>query len=190
MLPEETMSKLLPIIPSTTWTGNVHRCVSGVYIDSLASTLGSKKKAGRFTKKDTFEGLYTSHYKDIAMVELTSNSLLAEMFPGEVEGVEVSFSVHVKAQRILDLTNPKIRSCLATNLQELTGDWQFISNQNEDSPTQVLGRAVFYSELFDSIRYPSKHNLGKGNLLVFPARMSHALIATNLPEKFPDQIEL
>lgn len=183
---EENLKKVTPV----TFSGSVHRCVAGAYIDSLASTLGSLKKDGRFTRKDTFRALYTSHYKDIALKELTSGSLFDEAFLGAAEGSEISFSIQVNAKRILDLTVEDIQNLLGTNLQELTGNWEYMNTKGKESPTQILGRVVYYSKLFDALRYPSKHAPNKSNLLIFPDRIDHYLTAHNLPANFPTQVEL
>lgn len=191
MLREGDLEKALGDILPKQWSGNVHRAVSGVYIDSLASTLGSLKADGRFTKKDTFRALYTSHYKELAIKELTGNGLVKEAFPGAFSGNEICFSVEINAKRILDLSDMENLEKLGTSLQEITGDWKHYSEVMKlESPTQILGRVAYYSELFDAIRYLSRHDLSRTNLIIFPDRIGRPLVAKDLPEKYPAQIEI
>lgn len=167
--------------------GNVHRCVAGRYIRSLASTRGSMIADNRYTRQGRFPALYTSYIPNLAMLEVTQSPIFQGAFPGAAGVSHFIFSVKADMGNVLDLTVPEVREMLGTNIQELTGDWKHMNAEEQDAPTQILGQAAFDSGLIHAIRYPSKIDVSKANLVIFKERIDYSLIPLDLPEGFPPQ---
>lgn len=166
---------------------NVHRCVAGRFINSLSSTRGSMLADNRYTRKDRFPALYTSHEPYLSILEVTQSPSFQGAFPGAAAVAHITFSVRANMGDVLDLTVEEIRQIIGTNLQELTGDWKRMNLDGLDAPTQILGQAAFDSGRISAIRYPSKIAPDKANLVIFKERIAYQLSPINLPEGFPDQ---
>ena len=90
----------------------------------------------------------------------------------------VTLNISVKVSDIADLTDPGEANLLATNAQELTGDWLSFSNRSGGkphagkAPTQELGEELYRLGLFKgfvnfSAKLPDYRILG-----VFTGRLS------------------
>lgn len=177
----------LTSVPLATWSGLVHRSVAGRYIASLAAVRGSLKADNRYTRAGVCAALYTSHYPDLALLEVLQGSAFNEAFPGAMPAMHITLSLSVNLARVLDLTNMNVQDALGTNLQELTGEWKAMNARGQEAPTQRLGRLAFETTVIDSIRYPSKIQPHRANLLLFKDRLSSGLVPVGLPSAFPDQ---
>ncbi|WP_027482281.1 RES family NAD+ phosphorylase [Deinococcus pimensis] len=174
-------------VPLSSWTGPLHRSVAGRYLRSLASVRGSLKADNRYTRAGTCAALYTSHYPDLALLEVMQGSTFNEAFPGATSAVHVTFNVRVDLTDVLDLTHGDVQEALETNLQELTGEWKAMNARGLDAPTQRLGRIAFESRQVQAIRYPSRVQPHRANMLIFKDRVSTPLVPAGLPRDFPDQ---
>lgn len=151
---------------------------------------GSLLANNRYTRAGVCAALYTSHYPELALLEVIQGSAFSEAFPGATPALHVTFSVHVQLTSLLDLTDPGIQSALGTNLQELTGEWKAMNAAGLDAPTQRLGRLAFESGRVQAIRYPSRIQPQRGNVLLFKDRLPFPLVPVGLPDDFPDQAVL
>jgi len=188
LIPDDTeLRHALNGVPLTTWTGPLYRTVAGRYLRSLASVRGSLKADNRYTRAGTCAALYTSHYPELALLEVMQGSAFHEAFPGAASPVHVTFTVRVDLTRVLDLTLDDVQDALGTNLQELTGEWKALNALGRDAPTQRLGCVAFESALVQAIRYPSKLQPNRANMLLFKDRIDVPLVPAGLPAGFPDQ---
>lgn len=187
MLEKEELIRIISELALDHDGSNVHRCVAGRHINSLASTRGSMLADNRYTRADRFPALYTSYYDYLAIREVTQQRIYQEALPGAGTVSNFTFSVRVNCDGVLDLMQPEIQSALGTNLQELTGEWKLLNELNLDAPTQILGQAAFESGVVKAIRYPSKIEPHRANLVIFKDRIGHPLVPLNLPPNFPPQ---
>ncbi|GMA16741.1 RES family NAD+ phosphorylase [Deinococcus metallilatus] len=174
-------------VPLTSWSGPLHRVVAGRYIKSLASVRGSLLANNRYTQAGVCAALYTSHYPELALLEVMQGSAFSEAFPGATPALHITFSVRVHLTALLDLMDAQVQERLGTNLQELTGEWKAMNAAGREAPTQRLGRLAFESGRIEAIRYPSKIQPQRGNVLLFKDRLPFALFPAGLPASFPDQ---
>lgn len=174
-------------VPLTSWSGPLHRAVAGRYIKSLASVRGSLLANNRYTQAGVCAALYTSHYPELALLEVTQGSAFSEAFPGATPALYVTFSLHVHLTGVLDLMDLDVQERVGTNLQELTGEWKAMNAAGREAPTQCLGRLAFKAGRVQAIRYPSKIYPQRSNVLLFKDRLSFPLVPVGLPADFPDQ---
>ena len=88
---------------------------------------------------------------------------------------------------VLDLTQDHVQDVLGTNLQELTGEWKAMNARGLDAPTQRLGRVAFHSGRVQAIRYPSKLQPHRANMLLFKDRIGAPLVPARPPVNVSDQ---
>lgn len=174
-------------VPLSSWTGPLHRTVAGRYIKSLASVRGSLRADNRYTRAGVCAALYTSHYPELAYLEVLQGSTFNEAFPGATPALHVTFSLQVALTKLLDLMDAQVQAQLGTNLQELTGEWKALNTQGLEAPTQRLGRLAFESGQIEGVRYPSKIQPQRANVLLFKDRLTFPLVPLGLPASFPDQ---
>lgn len=184
MLKDAELREALQTVALTVWEGTAFRCVRGVSVRDVTDALRDFTKDGRYSRGGAFRALYLSLSPELALKEYRQ---LPEL--NEVRGV-TCLSLPLRAGRVLDLTDERIQEQLGTGLQELTGDWQVLTNRGQDAPTQRLGRAAFDSGRFGAILSPSKLDPEAANLLVLVDRVDGRLAATGLPIGFPERLEV
>lgn len=148
---------------------------------------GSLLANNRYTQAGVCAALYTSHYPELALLEVTQGSAFSEAFPGATPALHVTFSLHVHLTGVLDLMDLDVQERFGTNLQELTGEWKAMNTVGREAPTQRLGRLTFEAGRVEAIRYPSKIQPQRSNVLLFKDRLSFPLVPVGLPADFPDQ---
>jgi hypothetical protein len=72
----------------------------------------------------------------------------------------------------LDLAQLIVREALGTNEDELCGPWRAQVANGQSAPTQELGTAVFASNRFDALRYPSARSPGHYCYAIFTDRLT------------------
>jgi RES domain-containing protein len=96
---------------------------------------------------------------------------------GEGEEPVVVFATEAMLQRVIDLTDQGTRSKLGVSEDSLLGPWRWEAASGRLPFTQQLGNAVFESNLFEAIRYPSEKALDPNrpaphaNLAIFVDRL-------------------
>ncbi len=68
----------------------------------------------------------------------------------------VLFGVKASLSKVLDLTDAVVRTALDVTEDSLTQSWRWAATIGESPLTQELGDAVYRSERFEAIRYPSE----------------------------------
>lgn len=151
--------------------------------------LGPHLRGQRYTPKGGARGIYMGEGIKAALGEATQKGLAA-LAPDRV-ATRHQMDMEVKLESVLDLRDTKIRRRLKTSIEELKLSWMSGLLQPYTWPaTWLLGQAVFESERFDGIRFPSakvnRHycvlilteRLGKGAKLT-AHRPSEGLISLN-----------
>jgi RES domain-containing protein len=139
-----------PIV--ATW----YRAVDPAFLATAISTKHTPTITTRFSPgtkaKPAFEILYLAENPMVALFE--ANALYGSptkpggVVPNPARGL-VTMNISVKVLDIVDLTDPGEAGLLATNAQELTGDWLSFSNRPGGpphagkAPTQQLGEELF-----------------------------------------------
>ncbi|HKD13352.1 MAG TPA: hypothetical protein VKE71_02300, partial [Candidatus Angelobacter sp.] len=96
---------------------------------------------------------------------------------GEGEEPVVVFATKALLKRVLDLTDPGIRSKLGVTEESLLGPWRWEASLGRIPLTQELGNAVYQSNRFEAIRFPSEKAFDPGrpaayaNVVIFVARL-------------------
>lgn len=177
MLSGQDLAAALASLPAQPFSGSVYRMVPVKYILSRdnpsppLTSIGSLKGGGRFNPMGTFEILYTSGNPYTVAQEVR--------FMQEREGVrlpirkppQVFLSIDCNLQRVLDLTNSEFQERLSANLQELIGEWRIEQGDGKLAPTQELGLKAYESEQIEALKVPSKHDVDRFNLNIFPDRL-------------------
>ena len=116
------------------------------------------------------KGLYLGEGLVVARTEF-ANGTLAALKPKR-SSASIQLDAHVRLQRVLDLGNPSIRRKLKTTLDELKSPWEgYFALHGHWPVTWVLGQAIFDSERFDGIRFPSAELKRHYNLLILTERL-------------------
>ncbi|MDP2361200.1 MAG: RES family NAD+ phosphorylase [bacterium] len=78
--------------------------------------------------------------------------------------------LHLRVQRLLDLTDTSVRRRVGFRLRDLLEEWAAIQHQGGEAGTQSVGRCAF--ELgFEGLLAPSVQDPHGSNLVVFPERL-------------------
>jgi RES domain-containing protein len=167
----------LALIRGVPWSGKCFRVVEleaflQAKMPSLLFDLGPKisRDGQRFSPPNKHRGLYTS-------TELvTAGSEFADEKAAWIAGdcaKHVTFDMDVKLASVLDLTAPTIRRALKTSKAEIQSAWLGYADLNGGTwpSTWDLGHAVFASEAYDGILFPSTNNSSGSCLLVFTERI-------------------
>jgi hypothetical protein len=110
--------------------------------------LWTSKAAYRFNR-DGIEVLYVGEGESAAGAEAKEHPGLAG-FDEEPTAPATLFCISVRASRLLDLTSSRIQAALGTREAELIAPWLL---RSPNSPTQILGQAIFDAAVFEGIRY-------------------------------------
>ena len=146
-----------------------YRATALAYFRTLESTVGAWGADNRFTPARLSHAIYTADGMDIALREATQG-FQAEFHQPEMPAHAV-YPVHIRATRILDLTDPGIHALLGERLMTLTGDWRGAALLKSRFPqerveTHEIGAAAFEVGL-QGIRYPSAFDVARANTVFF-----------------------
>ena len=159
MRQEPELSRILDEICGFPYQGVLTR-----YVDSDAFEaggkdcfydLGPRDYGQRYSPKGGARGIYLAEGIRAAIGEATQRGLSA-LSPDRI-ATRQQMDIEVHLNSVLDLGNEKIRRRLNTSLKELKLPWKGGLIPPYTWPaTWLLGKAVFESQRFDAIRYPSK----------------------------------
>lgn len=171
MLVGEVLERALSALDPTPWTGVLYRLIPAQFAGTALSSIGSFKRGGRYNTKGVFEALYLADtpltaLQEINLIKVTDAAILsAKSSPRLLLSVEVTLSA------VLDVTSAPVQDALATNLQELTGNWLVMNANGQVAPTQIFGAAAYRSERIEALRVFSAQDPRATNLVVFPERL-------------------
>jgi len=139
---------------------------------TLLFDLGPKISAGgqRFSPPGDHRGLYVSAQLATAGAEFADG--LTAWKRGECAD-NVRFTMEVRLQSVLDLTDIKVRRHLGTTKKEIQSAWEGFADLNDGAwpPTWTLGHEAFASKRFDGILFPSTKSASGTCLLIFTERL-------------------
>jgi len=158
MLPEPELSKVLDRIQGVPYQGILTR-----YVDSDAFEaggkdcfydLGPRESGQRYSPKGGARGIYLAEGIPTAIGKVTQRGLAA-LNPDRI-ATRQQMDTKVQLKSVFDLGDAAIRKRLTTSLEELRLPWKGGLIPPYTWPaTWLLGEAVFNSQRFDGIRYPS-----------------------------------
>lgn len=175
------MHKLILRPESRVW----YRAFDPKHMTSPLATAHTVGVPSRFSPGPTslspFQILYLSENQLVCLREV--EALLGSPSVGHVPhpaNAWLIINVQISLQHIADLTIITEQKRLATNAQELTGDWEGYSTRTPHSsvpqptgtaPTQDLGEALFSTPGIEGFRTVSAKVPDNMNLVVFPQKL-------------------
>jgi len=140
--------------------------------------LFASANASRFLRKRTAAALYGSESEETANAEFRyyQTAIWSDDLPVFADH-SATFSFEADVQKVLDLTEPRIREHFRISGKELTTDWNRLGRRLP-APTQVLRAASFGSGRVAAIRYPSARHAKGVNLVLFKDRIVNPMRVT------------
>lgn len=134
--------------------------------DDLISGRGASYNGGRWNPAGV-RAIYAS-LDPVTAVKEIYQEFLKYGFAVQAIRPRVMAGVKLNVNRLLDLTDVRIRKKLGFTLTELTGeDWHAIQNGGEESWTQAIGRGALLAR-FEGLLAPSARNRSGRNVVIFP----------------------
>lgn len=154
------------------WAGVVYRSASVRYAngDDLLTGAGSKSAGARWNPPGSVATVYTSHDIHTAVAEALAHHRYYS-FAIETALPRVLVSIQVRLQRVLKLTDRKVRRVLSVTRDQLLGeDWRERNRRGEEALTQAIGRLAWDAE-WEGLEVPSAAAPVGVNLIVFPGNL-------------------
>lgn len=175
------------LLPTCSESGTWFRAIQAHLLPTALATSHTTGVASRFSPgslaSPSFEILYLAENHMVALFEvqalLGSPWVSGGVIPHPRRAWTI-LNVNVNLQKIVDLTDPVTFGLLATNAQELTGDWrgyQFrgpsasIKGPTGIAPTQELGAALARTSGLEGFRSYSARLPDMKVLAVFPKNL-------------------
>lgn len=84
----------------------------------------------------------------------------------------VHIPIRGRLQRVLDLTDMRVRERLEVSIAQLTAEWRLLNAKGQEASSQRLGRSLYMAGSVESVAYPSTARGGGVCLAVFPERLA------------------
>jgi RES domain-containing protein len=155
------------------WVGVVYRSSSPRYAnrDDLLTGSGSKTAGARWNPPRSFPTVYSSLDPHTALDEVLAHFRFFGI-PIESAMPRVTVSVRVRVERVLDLTDGKIRSALRVSERRMLDEpWREQQQAGREALTQALGRLIHELE-WEGFLVPSAARRGGVNLILLPTNLS------------------
>lgn len=173
MLPTRSLRKLLQTITLTPFEGTLYRVVradvlygfskAGPYVPRPLYNLGPPRGGARYTPRGGASSIYLACDMDTAMREYTQIPTPTPLDPSSPTGALVTYSVKASLERVLDLSQKKVRKKLETTLAELAEPWRYRKDRRKPL-THRLGAEAADSDRVQAIIFRSTK--GTGNCIV------------------------
>lgn len=163
-------------------TGIWFRAVDPRHLSTALATNHTVGARSRFSS-GAMRLLYLAENPMVALFEVQS-LFGSPLMPGGVvphpRRPFVSLAIQVTLSAIVDLTDPIAQRTLATNAQELTGDWQGYAQRSAatsikvpvgSAPTQDIGDAIYAAGSIEGFKTLSARVPYCASLIVFPDRL-------------------
>ena len=181
----EIIADLFPDADADGFDGVVVRSVPTEYANKndFFSGEGAAKSGGRWNRPG-ISVIYASLDVITATHEAYQNIdsfgfPMTAIQPRVMAGGKASFG------KVLDLTDPKVRSQIGFSLKELVDeDWESIQASGKESWTQAIGRGCLVAG-FEAILVPSARNNKGKNIVIFTANLTGKEISILAPDKLP-----
>ena len=154
------------------WSGIVYRSASVAYAnrDDLLTGAGARHVGARWNPPNSMATVYSA----LDIRTATEESLAHHRyfgFPLETALPRVMISIRVSLQRVLDLTEQRLRRTLGINRGQLLGeDWRACNAGGNEALTQVIGRLAWVSQ-WEAMLVPSAAEPKGVNLIIFPGNL-------------------
>ena len=186
MLPRPQLLAILPMLP----THPIEElCFRAVHLEALYGfhrappytsirplfPLGAPASGARFTPVGGMNSLYVAADPETAFAEANQIYTASRRHQSSLllqpPGPTVLFSVRVRIEKCLDLTDVLVMGTLNTSAAELTRGWRR-RNTGTLPATQELGLAAFDSGQIQAMRYPSVRQPGHTCFVIFTDRLA------------------
>lgn len=183
MLNGIALNAALTTAPRVSFRNLTYRAIHLAHFSSLVTSQPLFTPAGgtvgsRYVAPGGPESLYVALEPETAYRELNQSFLNLAATPLGARQVEngalrpypfVTLGIHVDIPHVLDLSDSSVRQQLGIRrMTQLMGRWRNVSN----AITQVLGAAVFASNRYQGILYPSAQHLKHNCLVVLSPRLA------------------
>ena len=152
------------------WQGAAYRVTTIEYANPKSVLLGqgSFLYGGRWNAIGSFRAVYGSTEDTVAVAESRATADYAHV-PHPFRTPRLLLAIELSLQRVLDLTSASVRQTLEITLEELRAeDWRKLQEEQAESFTQAIGRAVFINR-GEGILAPSARVSSGINVVYFPA---------------------
>ncbi|MBL9158407.1 MAG: RES family NAD+ phosphorylase [Verrucomicrobiales bacterium] len=173
---EVTLRSCLGSLSRVAYSGVVTRLVdfdaySATSTPRLLFDEGPRLYGQRYTPINGPKAIYGAEGADLAEAEFAGKGISA-VRPTR-GATRIQLHLEVTLQAVLDLGDPRVRRQVATSLEELRGPWRGVLDlTGVMPPTWALGNAVYESERFEAIRYPSAQVERRYCLVIFTEHLA------------------
>lgn len=151
------------------WAGYAFRFASLQFCQptQILDGVGSYKYGARYNATGSFKAAYHSLTKATAVAESDANAAHYGLERDKLRP-RLLVAVECRLQRVLDLTDARVRRSLGVNLEVLRKEnWRELRDTRLESRTQALGRAAFDLHA-EGMLAPSACAKNGVNLVLFP----------------------
>jgi RES domain-containing protein len=155
------------------WAGVTYRSAAIHYAnrDDLLTGAGSKIEGARWNPPESVSTVYTALEIQTAVEEALAHHRYYG-YPEQTALPRVLVSIRVSLQRVLNLTNQRLRRSLGVSRDQLLrDDWRLANESGQESMTQAIGRLAWDAE-WEGLLAPSAAHPGGVNLVIFPGNLS------------------
>jgi RES domain-containing protein len=140
------------------------------FVGTPLSAIGSIASGGRYNTRSDFEALYLADRPDNSLREVRMLRDDAG-FPIAVPAApRIIFTVDVRLQRVVDLTDDSVCALFGVSFDELIAPWRLIVALGRVPTTHALGAAARNVGV-EALIVPSAQHPGSRNLVVMPDRL-------------------
>jgi RES domain-containing protein len=173
------------LVRAIPWKGAAFRFTDMTYanLQDLFTGEGSRNAGGRWNAKGGFRTLYFSLTPEAALAEALAHHR-SQVVP-DVEAMPLTLAgFQVSVQRLLDMTDGRIRGLLRVTGKQLRAPWRPSQHAGQEALTQALGRLAREAG-FQGLLVPSAvQRLGQ-NLVLFPDQLNAQELTAVHADKFP-----
>ncbi len=154
-------SEKLKQAPTVAIDTHFFRSIERTHENDLLKATYSHDQGGRYNRPSSFGAIY--------LADSAENSIRETIRPGFQIVPRILATINVKLVSVIDLESKGVLELLQIESNRLFESWR----ANPQAYTHKLGGAIYDSERFEGIRYPSEkvRNPQAYNLAVFPARL-------------------
>jgi RES domain-containing protein len=158
--------------------------------DDFLTGAGAKATGARWNSPGSFATIYTSQSPETATREALAHHRYFGL-PIEVALPRILASVQLVLQRVLNLTDTRIRKRLGVTVNELRGeDWRAANARGDEALTQAIGRLAWDAE-WEALLAPSAAHTSGTNVIIFPGNLvpPHSYLLIINREQLPPRPE-
>jgi RES domain-containing protein len=156
--------------PGVPHRGSYFRLIPLEFVDLPLSAIGSIKGGGRYNAQGDFEALYLADRPDNTLREVRMLRDDAGFPVAVPDAPKIIFTVDVRLQRVVDLSDDAVCAVLGVSFDELITPWRLIVALGRVPTTHVLGAAAREAGI-EALIVPSAQHPGSKNLVVIPDRL-------------------